>query len=785
MSRTTDCDEKLDRLLSCLEGVKETGEGRFSALCPAHDDHNPSLSITVTEDKIIPHCFAGCEQSEILGAVGLHWQDLYFDTLSRTKPHSGLNTYYDYHDENGDLIFQVIRSYHKGFMPRRPDPERPGKWIYNLKGVKRLIYRLPEVLEAVQKGLTVCITEGEKDADNLNHLGWVATTNPFGAGNWLDEFSGSFKGVNVAIFTDNDAAGQRHGRQVARSLWGKAASVKIVELPGLPEKGDVSDWLLSGGTVEELHALVDETPYWFPDEKDDVPPLSEDEDDRPIIETNGVDPIVKIIASVQAIQAANDPPTLFRRNGNPVIVSIDENRHVSIREMNVHDMRYFMARSARYLSTSERRGSILVDPPISTAQMILSIPGGPREWPPLEALVTAPVLSRELKLETTPGYLPSARLYYHDALGIEDLPDFTPTRENLDNALKLLKYLFSDFPFADEASFANHLGMVLLPFVRPYIRGTTPFHLYEAPKEGTGKSLLVETSIRIFDPLGAKATSAPTSEEEMRKKITALLQTGRPHIWFDNLRGKIDSSALEGALTSPVYSDRKLGETLELTLPNRAVWIGTSNNALMTPDLASRTVIIRLDANLEDPTQRKEFNILNPPEWVVEHRRELLGAVLTLISAWLEAGTPAYNGSAMSRFNEWAQVIGGILQTVGVSGFLENYVQIEGLNPEDEDWKVFVDLWSEKYGSKPVRVEKLLPLALDGSDNPSTDDKISAMKFGHGGPLADQLGQRTNVGQRTIMGRLLHSKRDRVYNGWKIKMNKHRPPDYWLEKVGP
>lgn len=146
---------------------------------------------------------------------------------------------YDYCDEHGTLLYQSLRYEPKDFRQRRPD----GKgWLWNTKGVRKVLYRLPELLKADPEE-TVVVVEGERDADNLAAIGMVATTNVSGAGKWLPEYSETLKGRKVIILPDNDPPGRKHARQVHESLTGIAASVGIAELPGLPEKGDVSDWL--------------------------------------------------------------------------------------------------------------------------------------------------------------------------------------------------------------------------------------------------------------------------------------------------------------------------------------------------------------------------------------------------------------------------------------------------------------------------------------------------------------------------------------------------------------
>ncbi|HYY95221.1 MAG TPA: toprim domain-containing protein, partial [Pyrinomonadaceae bacterium] len=180
---------------------------------------------------------------------------------------------YDYVDEHGEVLYQVCRTSPKGFFQRRQDEN--GNWVYGLSAgeyaqhppgdwrtvkddtpasyprhrfdeVRRVLYRLPELLEA-DKSATAFICEGEKDVDALRSLGLIVTTNSGGAGKWRSEYNEHLRGRNVVILPDNDEPGREHAEHVSKALNGIAASVKVITLPGLPEKGDVSDWLKAGG----------------------------------------------------------------------------------------------------------------------------------------------------------------------------------------------------------------------------------------------------------------------------------------------------------------------------------------------------------------------------------------------------------------------------------------------------------------------------------------------------------------------------------------------------------
>ena len=241
------------------------------AKCPGHDDGSASLSVAEGSDgRILVWCFAGCDAEAIVAALGLTLADLMPERREKElKPPREIVTTYDYRDGCGALLFQVVRYAPKDFCQRRPDGN--GGWIWNLDGVKPVPYRLTELLAAEPSSLVFCV-EGEKDADRLAGLGLLATTNAGGAGKcWPPEFAEFFRGRAAVVLPDNDEPGERHAESVARSLAGVAASVRVLNLPDIPAKGDVSDWINAGGTVEELERLARESPETTPAA---VPPLA-------------------------------------------------------------------------------------------------------------------------------------------------------------------------------------------------------------------------------------------------------------------------------------------------------------------------------------------------------------------------------------------------------------------------------------------------------------------------------------------------------------------------------
>lgn len=251
-------------ILQRLTSVRKNGSG-WTARCPSHDDQRSSLSVSVGDDgRTLVHCHAGCPVEAVVSAAGLRMSDL--AAPNGNGKHHGTSkprivAENDYRDEQGTLLYQAVRFEPKDFRQRRPGPG--GGWVWNLDEVRRVLYQLPELI-AADPGEWVLICEGEKDCDRLAAAGWVSTTNCGGAGKWRDEYSEHLRGRRVAILPDNDKPGRDHAAQVAASLQGVAAEIKVVQLPGLSPKGDVSDWLDNGGTQEQLAELIQQAPPWAP-----------------------------------------------------------------------------------------------------------------------------------------------------------------------------------------------------------------------------------------------------------------------------------------------------------------------------------------------------------------------------------------------------------------------------------------------------------------------------------------------------------------------------------------
>lgn len=234
---------QLDDVLGRLERVQKRG-ANYVARCPAHQDREPSLSVREGDDRLLLFCHAGCDQDDVLDAIGLDWRDIIYDTQDEPE------AVYPYTDEGGKLLYEVVRFPGKKFRQRKAD----GDW--HLNGTRRVLYRLPEVLYGIDQGKTVYLCEGEKDADALRKIGKVATCSPGGASNWRDEYASFLTDATVVIVQDKDEPGRAYADAARRSLEGLAKAVYLVEAK---EGKDAYDHLVKHGlAVEEFRRATDE-----------------------------------------------------------------------------------------------------------------------------------------------------------------------------------------------------------------------------------------------------------------------------------------------------------------------------------------------------------------------------------------------------------------------------------------------------------------------------------------------------------------------------------------------
>lgn len=256
-----------DRNIGLKDAIVEARNGADLMIrCPAHDDGRPSLHVSPGTGKagaVVLRCFADCTTAAIVAAGEVSMSDLFGDdtdafsrpSTDRWTPQGEASHIYPYVDEHGTLLYEVMRvplggGGGKTFFQRTPDVTTKSGWSYKLGDTRRVLYRLPEVIKAVEAGQVIHLCEGEKDVEAVRDAGYVATTMPMGAGKWQPSYSEYLRGATVVILADADQPGRDHARAVRGYLGAVDCAVEIRE-PAAGQK-DVSNVLSSGGKLEDM-----------------------------------------------------------------------------------------------------------------------------------------------------------------------------------------------------------------------------------------------------------------------------------------------------------------------------------------------------------------------------------------------------------------------------------------------------------------------------------------------------------------------------------------------------
>jgi hypothetical protein len=307
--------------------LRPAGNNFVTNACPVAHHKRHHRPVTIDTGKNLWHC-----NDHGSGGTVIDWVMIEEDVTAAeamrmlsggNNGFSKIVAMYDYTDEAGKLLFQCVRYQPKAFRQRQPDGE--GGWIWDIQGVRRVLYHLPEVIAAQ----TVCVAEGEKDADNLRSLGFTATTNPMGAGKWRPEYSETLRDKDVLIFGDigdEDGAGEKHTSQVIQSLSSVAQSIKHVTLPGgFRDISDYIDSLAAERMPETIRQLIDKTP------KNDVQLLgnSPPQEQKGRTSKNGSAQIGRRSAATELVKIAEDFAFFHDPQDRP-FVRLEVNGHTEV-----------------------------------------------------------------------------------------------------------------------------------------------------------------------------------------------------------------------------------------------------------------------------------------------------------------------------------------------------------------------------------------------------------------------------------------------------------------------
>lgn len=593
---------------------------------------------------------------------------------------------YDYRDEQGALLFQVVRMPGKQFRQRRPSPDGGGGWEWKVAGVRRVLYRLPELL-AADPAATVYVVEGEKDVETLRRRGLVATCNPGGAGKWkfLDPAStqGALGGRSVTVIADADEVGRKHAAEVAKATGGLALEC--------PEAKDVTDHLAGGGKLSELVPLRSPSttaerpalklvpaqgPVWGDDEG--PPP---DPNSKPTI-LLGTD-VHRVLSELDRHLGSLDP-LLYQRAHELVTIAgaVAKSKLTPgtpiVRSHNAHGLlprctefiRWQAVKqpSARAVSTAYATGQE-ARPSYQTAQ-----PGLPLlacflnqpDWHHVRHLcgvTESPIFRPDGSVRQEPGYDDATGYLFVRSCEYPKIAD-QPTQSEAANALRDLVDVFCDFPYVDEPSRYVPISAILSIIARAAIAGPVPGHLFDASVMGSGKTIQCDIAHLIAVGRVPAHATWPVKDEEQEKLLATYACSGPSAIVLDNVKGVFGGGAIEQTLTSVSVEFRMLGALALRTLPWLSVVMISGNNIALTDDMIRRTLLSRLESPMEDPTQRTDFKRPELVEWVQSERPRLVTLALTVLRAYAVKGFPD-TGVRLASYNAWARIVAGSIRFAG------------------------------------------------------------------------------------------------------------------------
>lgn len=416
---------------------------------------------------------------------------------------------------------------------------------------------------------------------------------------------------------------------------------------------------------------------------------------------------------------------------------------------------------------------------------LIEIPAHPPEWAvraihvrdvwkairPLVGVIEAPALRADGSIIQTDGYDDATGLVY---LPSETFPPVaeTPTRAEVDASREALLEVVHDFPFANATHRAAWVALLLTLFARPAISGCVPMAAIDATTRGTGKGKLADATSNIFTGRDASKTPQPKDDEEMRKRITALLLEGEKIIVLDNIARPIGDPSLDACLTATVWKDRALGKNTTLSAPNLAVWIATGNNLQFAGDTARRTLHIRLESPVENPEDREGFRHPNLLDWVRANRARLVRAALTILRAYFVAGCPDMGCKSWGSFEEWSRVVANCAVWAGLEDPQKTRIELEaasdasrnGLSGLLRTWEKLQEVCgAERCGLVAGNVIKILYPGVRPGVAPPPDaypfyadarEAIEALTLPSPGkpPSAQKLGMHLHHARRRVIG---------------------------------
>ena len=430
-----------------------------------------------------------------------------------------------------------------------------------------------------------------------------------------------------------------------------------------------------------------------------------------------------------------------------------------LREIKVPALIDLLSQAAVWEKFNARsKKTVAIDPPSAVASIVLSRAGSWR-LPGILGVITTPTMRRDGSIVSEDGYDEVTRLYHMRDPNLL-LPRIGTTRADAQRALSLLKELLAGFPFVSDVDRAVGIAGLISPVVRGAL-GMVPLTALTAPTAGTGKSYYVDVASAIPAGRICPVVTAGKSEEETEKRLGGILLAGFPVFSIDNLSDELGGDLLCQAVERPIIRLRPLGKSDIIEIESRATPYATGNNLAVAGDMTRRTLLGHLDARMERPEER-EFKF-DPVQRVLTDRGLYVAACLTIVRAYLEAGSPG-RLPQLASFGPWSDLVRSPLVWLGCADAAQSIQESRRSDPILETLQQVMDAWRAQFEDNPQTARAVAAVFADGFDPTSeAGEKLLALRAALA-PIAAERGQI----DATKLGYWLRKSKGRIVGGWKI-----------------
>jgi putative DNA primase/helicase len=339
---------------------------------------------------------------------------------------------------------------------------------------------------------------------------------------------------------------------------------------------------------------------------------------------------------------------------------------------------------------------VRIDPPKEVVEQIGSMFG---EWPfpPLTGVIGTPTMRPDGSILDAVGYDDATGLVLISPPKMPSIPD-RPTRVQANQARETLLDLLSEFPFADETSRSVALSMILTAVLRGALLPAVPMHVATAPQPGTGKSYLLDIASAIATGERCAVIAIAPNPEETEKRLIGAALSGQPIIAIDNVSDTLAGDFLMQVTERPLLQVRPLGTSKPISISNTFTVFANGNNLCAAADLVRRTIICRLDANLENPEER-EFKS-NPVKVVLADRGKYVAACLVIGRAYIVAERPGMLRSLPS-FEPWSDLVRSAIVWIGMNDPCDSMELARAEDPIRAARSAVFTSWATELGLNP------------------------------------------------------------------------------------